>query len=120
MKKCKIYYGTVVEGDSSWSPKGSKTVEPVRVSGYAPFGKEPDFCCKTLEHFWKEQYQIYFRENYKNKPVVQMQSVGGFPGTMNINYCPFCGAEIILIEHLKLRVIEEEEIRKTYHYQEEK
>jgi len=108
-KKCKIYYGTLINDGDGWARLGSHLEEPVKVEGRDPLGKEPEFCCKQFEELW-QRYILYFYSNSgKGQVGIRMRDNLSLSQQENIRFCPFCGAHIILLEDLKLRAI------KTWH-----
>ena len=112
-KECKIYYATVVEeSESKWASKGSVSIEPVKVVGREPLGKDPEFCCMDLEDE-VNKYNITYYFRLGEETGFQM---GGSPGKA-VHFCPFCGARIIFKEHLKLRVVETTHTAYSYHYE---
>lgn len=113
-KECKIYYGTVVEETVSqrWTEIGSHSMEPIKVEGRDPIGKEPEFCCDSLKAEMKE-YRISFYFRLGEEVGLHFNPSPG----RQINFCPFCGAKIVFEEHLKLKVIETPITRHSYHYE---
>lgn len=112
-KKCTIYYATVVNSDAfDWSKPVKHHMEPVKVEGRDPLGKQPEFCCEDLRDamgnftlsfsFFKSEMSL----NFGNNPLARN----------GVHFCPFCGAKILFKEHLKLKVIETPITRHTYHY----
>ena len=99
MKKCKIFYATVVESDHKWAIVGQKNVEPIEQQGYPQLGKPPDYCCEKLRDAIQalslglDAKGIYFT------PIPYHAS------SLYIKYCPFCGAEILCVADLRLRVV---------------
>jgi len=112
-KECKIYYMTVVEEQTErWSDVGSHSIEPVKVEGREPLGKQPEFCCPELKAEI-DKYNIGFFYRLGKKVGLQFPHSPG----KNIRFCPFCGAKIVFKEHLKLKVIETPITRHQYHYE---
>lgn len=117
--KCKIYYGIVVEanGDQRWAGIGSCSMEPIKVEGQKPIGKEPEFCCDNIKH-GIEGFLIsfYYRLGEEVGLHFNRPEFSYSPRKL-IYFCPFCGAKIVFIEHLKLKVIETPITRHEYHYE---
>jgi len=111
-KDCKIYYGVVVGPDTTWARKGSVSIEPIKVEGRVPIGKDPEFCCTELENEVK-QFRISFYFRLGEETGFQLDRSPG----KTINFCPYCGDKIIFKEHLKLKVIETPITRHSYHYE---
>lgn len=114
VKKCKIYYGVVVEEAiaQKWSSIGSYNMEPIKVETREPLGKEPEFCC--------EQFKAEFEANnihfyYRFGEEVGFMLI--FARDKTIRFCPFCGAEIVFEEHLKLKVVATILKYSSYHYE---
>ncbi len=113
-KQCKIYYGKVVDdGGAGWAGNGSCSMEPIKVEGREPLGKDPEFCCAELENEVKN-YTIDFY--YRQGVECGFHIIAASPG-QTIRFCPFCGAQIVFKEHLKLQVIETPITSHIYHYE---
>ncbi len=105
-KQCRIYYGTVVNEDGgNWAIKGSHELEPIRVEGRSPFGREPEFCCAEFAKVWTTHYFSFHSVTGHEEPTVSFYPRYGSQQPMKITLCPFCGAQILCIEDLKLRAI---------------
>ena len=113
-KKCTIYYATVVDApeESTWSIVGSVGIEPVRVIGEEPLGKDPEFCCKELAAAVNSGNITYY---YRAGEETGLH-ISGAPGKI-LNFCPFCGAKIVFKEHLKLKVIAVPVTIHEHHYE---
>ena len=110
MKECTLYFATVVEASGEWSTRDKKEIEPVKVEGRAPLGKQPEYCC----------------EDIKDGIERRLVSIAGdgirlihWSGNSDkyIHFCPFCGAKIVLKPHLKLKEIKEPITWHQYHYE---
>ena len=112
MKKCKIYYATVIESEGTWAGKDEKNVEPVTTLNRPPLGKEPEFCCEELKAAMEQSWGIDMRDDHLEI------SPHGSNNPIRINFCPLCGAKIVFIPNLKLKVCK---YKQTYdaHYFEE-
>jgi hypothetical protein len=98
-KQCIFYYATVVSTDKDkWAEIGDHPIEPIRMEGEMPLGKNPDFCCAEMETTIKDRL-IYYPAGGK-EPHLQFASIG----EKQIRFCPFCAAEVIFRENLKVRV----------------
>lgn len=51
-------------------------------------------CCDKLQQVIKEDIFIFI-----DRDQVKLQSDGGHGGTMEIEFCPFCGEEVTFIEN---------------------
>ena len=109
MKTCKIYYATVIEAEETWAIKGEKCVEPVRVEGRQPLGKEPEFCCEDLKAATKSWNLSIGDEHI---------SIAGYFPKFNFDFCPFCGAKIVYISDLKLKTIKYTQFHDSYYFEE--
>jgi len=109
-KKCTIYYGKVVDSKSDWATIGSVGVEPIRVEAREPLGKDPEFCCAALAGEINTGHLNYY---YRKGEEVGLHISFG----ETVNYCPYCGARILFVEHLKLKVVETPATHYTNHYE---
>ena len=113
---CKIYYATVVDSAGfKWAQQGDHMMEPVRVEGREPLGKQPKFCCEELRDANNESRSCYFHSD-ENGMNLRLYSLSTY--SINIHFCPFCGSLIIFKENLKLKVLETTHSVRTYHYEE--
>ena len=116
MKKCTIYYATVVVAGGHWTSVGSISLEPVRVEEREPLGKEPEFCCDEFAEALNKHMLLF---SVKEPKVELTRNSGGWisgsDNTQGIHFCPFCGAKIVCVSHLKLREISEPITRHVYH-----
>ena len=120
--KCKIYYGTVVNEDGdNWAKLGSHEVEPIKMEGREPIiGKSPEFCCTGFEKAWQSRWLLYFSSDSNRGQIeIKLRSNGpGLQQDLKVCFCPFCGAKIILLENLKLRVMQTTRTVKSYYMEE--
>ena len=115
-KKCVIYYSTVVDA-GRWARAGHHQIEPTLPlpNREDPKGKQPEFCCATLENEMSN-FNFSFRDSFDKNPMsLHMRTTYGVPGFL---YCPFCGAKSTFKENLKLKVVETTVPCKTYSFQE--
>ena len=99
-----IYYGVIKEGTER-TPESTCVVEPVRVEGQEQIGREPDFCCKTMQESY-EGYDFQVTCWRMKEPIMNLCSRFGSSSFKQIFYCPYCGKEIKFKSNTKLRAIE--------------
>ncbi len=117
MKKCVFYYATVVSVDGgTWGKVGEQCIEPLRVEEREPLGKEPNFCCEDLKHA-KENHALYFSFTDDGKACLRWNCSYSYSQPVDFNFCPFCSAQIVFVEHLKVKVVEVPVTLHTYHYE---
>lgn len=99
-------------------------VEPIRVESHEPLGWEPDFCCdKMAEAYPHRDEPGAFREGFVRVgwysygkdnatvfgPMIEVRDGGGYSfargGRLPLERCPFCGAEIILVQHNEVQEV---------------
>ena len=111
MKKCKIYYATVVRSEGSWARVGEKVPEPVRVEGRSPLGKVPEFCCEAMR-LACDSPTLYIEGEHITIREFDSHAVS------NINFCPFCGAKIVFIPNLRLQAVKYSRPTDSYYFSE--
>ena len=109
MKDCIIYYGTIVETVGNWAVLGAQMEEPVSVEGQRPLGRPPDFCCEKFKVAYDD-----FDLSFSSRVGIVLSSHRSKPDSY-ISFCPYCGAKIVLLEDLKLRVIKTERLIVSHH-----
>lgn len=99
--QCTFHYSIIMESHDEYPKVGSKLVEPVSVEDREPLGKEPDFCCENMKKAL-DDYSLYVR-GFQGTIALLFRDNPNLP-SVGICYCPFCGANIVFSENLKLRV----------------
>ena len=116
-KKCIIYYGTVVDsGGFRWARQDSHFIEPIKVEGRDPMGKETEFCCDELRDEMNNYNLFSYDFHCKKQMSLQMASSNHL--SRAIRFCPFCSARIIFREDMKLKVLETTHSVSEYHFEE--
>ncbi|MFH1487208.1 MAG: hypothetical protein ABIH46_14140 [Chloroflexota bacterium] len=108
-KECVFYYAKVVEGNN-WSKTGNLIPEPLRVECKEPIGKKPDWCCDWMklqfDRAWSPLFTITYQgDTSDGVPCVQLRGCLG-DQTSSVNFCPFCGANIVWKHNLDVKVEE--------------
>lgn len=107
--QCTFYYSVITEsGDNNYIKVGSKHLEPHGIEGQELLGKEPDLCCENMKRVLGN-YDFYGVESQGImiliiRGVHESTLLSGNNPIARICYCPFCGANIVFQENLKLRV----------------
>ena len=121
-KKCTIYYGRVIEDLSSQprSWKGSIHLEPIEANEGKLIGKAPKYCCDDFDNALTKDYQLVFYGDEDGFHCHIRSNSGMVSSGMKykFHFCPFCGAEIVCKENLKLRLLEKTSTIPSYYYEE--
>jgi hypothetical protein len=103
-RECRFYYYKVVQNDNDWPRKTITGLEPVKVEGREPLGKPPDYCCDTMKFATERNHPLMTYDHPWLTPGIQIRPEGWWnDDRAPIQYCPWCGANIVMEEHLHLK-----------------
>lgn len=116
-RQCTFYYATITESDlDGWPTVGDRQIEPLHNAEGEPIGKTPDYCCEALKEAFSKTSALYASVGGQESKVIFSQIYYSY-GAPALHFCPFCGAELIFKEDLKVRAVKSTKVVTSYYFE---